>query len=148
MENETILDFNSESTGSLSISTVAASYMKQTAAWGKFLGILGFVFTGLMVVFGIVMAGMMQSLRQDNPVGPYLSVIYLALGVLYFFPSLYLFKYSTKMKNALETKNSEVLTQAFENEKSMYKFMGIMMIVLLGIYALAIVGGIGAAAFF
>jgi hypothetical protein len=142
MENNNIIDMNNESTGSLSITSAAASYLKETAGWGKFLAIVGFVCTGLMVIAGFFVGSMMASMGQENPFGSYFGVIYVALGVLYFFPALYLFKYYDKMKKALATKNTEELTAAFENEKSMFKFMGILMIILLGSYALVFVGAI------
>jgi hypothetical protein len=140
MENENIIDLNHESTGSLSITSTAASYLKETAGWGKFLAIVGFVLTGLMVIAGFFVGSMLASLGQENPLGGSIGIIYVALGALYFFPALYLFKYSTKLKRALATKNAEELAAAFENEKSMFKFMGILMVILLGTYALIFVG--------
>ena len=152
MENENILDLNNQSSAaSLSITEAAMSYLRETAGWGKFLGIMGFILTGLMALLGLFMGAFMQTMTeamgQDNPLGPYIGFIYVVLGLLYFFPSLYLFKYSSKLKRALSSKDSQVLTEAFSNEKSMYKFMGILMIILLGIYALIFVVGIVAAMF-
>jgi hypothetical protein len=93
-----------------------------------------------MVIAGFFVGSMLASLGQENPLGGSIGIIYVALGALYFFPALYLFKYSTKLKRALATKNAEELAAAFENEKSMFKFMGILMVILLGTYALIFVG--------
>jgi hypothetical protein len=41
------------------------------------------------------------------------------------------------------SEDSELITQAFEAQKSMYKFWGILMIILLSIYALIFVVSIG-----
>lgn len=146
MENENIIDFQHETTGSLSVTSTAVSYLKETCGWGKFLAIVGFCFVGLMVIFGIFTGSIFASLGQENPFGGFIGLFYVAIGLLYFFPALYLFKYSTKLKKAIATKNNEVLTEAFENEKSMFKFMGIFTIITLGVYVLAIVGGVLAGA--
>lgn len=63
-------------------------------------------------------------------------MIYALMGLLYFFPAYYLYKFSTQLKTALAAKDSETLTSAFENQKSLYKFMGIFMIIVLGFYVL------------
>ena len=70
-----------------------------------------------------------------------LGVIYIVLGLLYFFPVYYLFKFSTSLKAALLSKNNQLLDSAFENLKSHYKYIGIMMVIVIGIY---IVFGVGA----
>src|SRR5688572_251223 len=101
MENENINDLNQESTGSLSITSTAASYLKETAGWGKFLAIVGFVCVGLMVIGGFFVGSLMATMGQENPLGGSIGIIYIAMGALYFFPALYLFKYSTKLKKAL-----------------------------------------------
>ncbi len=78
--------------------------------------------------------------------GAFLTVLYLAMAVLYFFPIYYLFQFSSKIKAALQTQSSELLEQAFSNLKSHYKFMGILLIIVLGLYAIALIfGGLAAA---
>ena len=73
--------------------------------------------------------------------------IYLVLALIYVFPVLYLFKFSTKMKSPLQTKDNEVLANAFKNLKSHYKFIGVFTIITLSLYILVIVfAGIGALA--
>jgi hypothetical protein len=78
--------------------------------------------------------------------GTFLTVFYLLVALLYFFPVYYLFQFSVKMKAALAQQSSELLQQAFENLKSHYKFMGILMIVVLGFYVIILAfAGLGAA---
>ena len=147
MENE-IIDFNNETSNpSFTISPGAKAYLTETARWGKFLAIVGFILTGLLVILGLFMGTIFDSMGQQNPLGGWIGLFYAAFGLLYFFPSLYLFKYATKLKNAFATRNNEALTSAFENEKSMFKFMGILMIIMLGLYALIFIGGFLFAAF-
>lgn len=134
----------------LSLTTGAKEFLKQSAGWTKFISIVGFVFLGLIVIAalfaGSIMSAAMESSGMAMMGGAFLTVIYLAIAVLYFFPIYYLFQFSAKMKAALEQQSSALLEQAFSNLKSHYKFMGILLIILLAFYAIALVfGGLAAA---
>jgi hypothetical protein len=135
----------------LSLTSAAKTFLSEAAGWTKFLSILGFVFIGLMVIVGLFAGSIISDLMEAQTgtsmmSGAFLTVFYLLFAVLYFFPVYYLFQFSSKMKAALAQQSSELLQQAFENLKSHYKFMGILMIVVLGFYVIALVfAGLGAA---
>lgn len=130
--------------------------LKETASWTYFLSILGFVGIGILVVFGIFFGTIMSAgaLGNANPYANmgvsmgYFGFIYVVMGLIYFFPVLYLFKFSKKMKQALSTKNNEDFKLAITNLKSHYKFMGVFTIVIFSIYILAFIIGLIAAASF
>ena len=61
------------------------------------------------------------------------------MGAIYFVPSWYLLRYARKLKSALASKDSKELTAAFENEKSLYKFWGVLTIVMIAIYAVMLI---------
>ena len=128
-------------------------FLKETSSWTYFLSILGFVGIGLMILFGVFFGTILSDLpRGANPsyelgynLG-YFGFIYIILAVLYFFPVLYLFNFSKKMKNALASKNNEAFEAAFSNLKSHYKFVGILAIVIVSLYVLIFLFGILGAA--
>ncbi|WP_439129353.1 DUF5362 family protein [Polaribacter sp.] len=134
----------------LTLNNASRNFLKETAKWTYFLSIVGFVFLGLMVIFSFFAGALFSSLPNSEimPIdfGPVMTVTYLILALIYFFPILYLFKFSTKMKIALQSKSDEDLAVAFENLKSHYKFVGVFTIIIISIYVLffllAIVGGI------
>jgi len=68
-----------------------------------------------------------------------MTVTYLVLALIYFFPVYYLLQFANKMKKALSTKNEETLTNAFEMLKSHYKFIGVFTIITISLYALLFV---------
>ena len=146
MDNPQIIDDN---LGGFAFSSEIKSYLAETAKWGKFLAIVGFVFIGLMALFGLFFGSFMSNFAGGElfPVSPMIfTVMYLLIAALYFFPVLYLYRFSTKMQVALRLDNERDLTESFSNLKSLYKFMGIMTAVILGIYALLFVfGAIGRA---
>jgi hypothetical protein len=128
----------------------AQDYIKEIAKWATFLAIVGFIFIGFLVLGALGMFAMgatMSSLGNGGAMGPMgamgmlggaaMGVMFLLMAVFYFFPVLYLY-------------NTERLTVAFQNLKSHYKFVGILTIIGMSFYALAIVvsivGGVAAAA--
>lgn len=133
----------------LSLTTAAKAFLKESAGWTKFISIVGFVFLGLLVLIalfaGAFLGEMMGNSGMGAMGGAVVTVIYLLIAALYFFPIYYLFQFSSKMKAALQTQNSEFLEQAFSNLKSHYKFMGILLIIALALYAIAFIfGGLAA----
>lgn len=141
MDNPQIIDDNF---GGSTLNSEIKSYLAETAKWGYFLSIVGFIGIGFMVLAGLFMGSFLGSLGMGamGMVNPAIfTVMYLVLAALYFFPVLYLFKFSTKMKVALRSDNEAELTTSFQNLKSLYKFMGILTAIILGLYALIFVFG-------
>lgn len=132
------------------LSQTAINYLKETAKWAKFLSIVGFVFLGLLGILSFSMIiGFSSMSRFGSGIGAGLGVgmgfAYFLIIALYFFPIYFLYKFSAKTKQALETRNNAMLTEGLENLKSHYKFIGILTIIVLSFYALAIaLGGLGA----
>ncbi|WP_439132181.1 DUF5362 family protein [Polaribacter sp.] len=130
----------------LTVTSKSKSFLKEISSWCFFFSILGFIsillFVVVAVLMGTVYAPMLDLLTQQQGVsnmGTYLMVVYLIVAILYFFPVLYLFKFSRKMKAALATKNDDTLADAFENLKSHFKFIGVMTIIFISLYALLFV---------
>jgi len=126
----------------LQIDHQGSSFLRETAKWSKFLSIVGFVMMGLMLLFlgfaGTTMSTMFASSYGRSTGGGFAQFIILAAFLLiYFFPCLYLYKFATKMQVALRSNDQETLNSSFENLKSCFKFMGILMIIILAIYAVA-----------
>ncbi len=118
--------------------------------WVKFLSILGFVGIGFMLIAAFVMmAGrlMMSSMYyQEELMFTIIAVVYIAMAIAYFFPVLYMFKSTLEISKGIKQNDSISLAAGFKNLKAHFKYMGIMIIVLFGIYLLAIIGVIAFAA--
>ncbi|TCD00325.1 DUF5362 family protein [Pedobacter psychroterrae] len=133
------------------------SYIYETAKWANFLSIVGFVFTALMVLctFGVgaFMSLMNNAMGAANPYAALgtagLTVVLLFCALIYFYPSLLLFKYANAAKKAVLFADQATLSIAMGKMKSFFKFWGILMIVVLAFYGLiflfGIIAGIGAA---
>lgn len=131
----------------------AIFYLAEARKWAKFIAIISFIGIGMLVVMGLVMGLVLNSLTSaagKTPMpfsGSIFMVIYLAIAVLYFFPVYYLFRFSVDMGNALASGSEEVMTSAFGFLKSHYKFIGILMIVSMALGILTIIGAMLAGIF-
>lgn len=129
----------------LNLQPAILGFLKETSTWTYFLSILGFVGIGLMVLGGFFFSVAMSLMPGGNPYEgldidmSYFGLIYIVMALFYFFPVLYLFNFSRKMKSALISNNNEQLTAAFSNLKSHYKFIGIFTIVIISLYVLIFV---------
>ena len=122
-------------------------FLAETAKWAKFLAIVGFVFSGLIVIMAFFIGNLLSSLAPLG--GVYMSsfgvlgtVIYLIVAALIFFPNLFLFNFSRKMQAALRNTDQTSLNASLGSLKSKYKFMGILTIVILSIYLLLFLIGL------
>ncbi len=139
-----ILDSHLNS-GQLAISTEIKSYLKETAKWAKFFAIIGFVFLALFVVLGLTMGTLMANFMPPSEIpganlgAGFFSAYFIAIAALYFFPCYYLLKFANNMKQALASDDQAALAVSFRNLKSCYKFIGILMAIVLGLYAFIII---------
>lgn len=130
----------------LRIDRISKEFLAETAKWANFLSILGFIGLGLMVLVSLFMFVIGTS-SSFMPLGNgiFVGIFYILIAGFYFVPINYLYKFSSNMKNALRTNNQASLTTSFEYIKSHYKFIGILTIVIMGIYILMILWGMFAA---
>lgn len=142
MENfENIQSVNQTLTDDSKIKT----YLLEISKWGKFLAIVGYIGIAVLAIVAIalIVISFITSIKLD--VGLSLGtfgVIYFALAILYYFPVKFLYKFSIQIKKGLESDNNQDITLGFENLKSLFKFTGILTIVILSIYALLLVIGL------
>jgi len=141
--------FSNSEEEKLELNDFSIQHLKETAKWGKFLAIIHFVGIGLIVIIalslGVFLPEINDAMSQgvSMPVaftGTVLMITYLIMAVIMFFPGYYLFKYSVKLKKAIREKNSELLMEAFTNQKSLYKYIGVLSIIMIGLYAIGIIG--------
>ncbi|MEP7165641.1 MAG: hypothetical protein ABI741_13155 [Ferruginibacter sp.] len=139
----------------LQVDAIAAAHLKETAMWAKLLAVVGLVLSILLGIFGVfagtMVANMTRSFGDNTAANPIssgiLTVVYLIIAGVYFFMSLFLFRFAVKMKQALLTSDQEQFNISLLNLKFVYRFMGIIMIIYLAFLVLAMIVGIGAAAF-
>lgn len=149
----------------LNIDQIGKTHLWDAARWARFLSICGFVLLGLMIIYGIAMsvvfANVMSSSENWPPgyerngmsgamglgMGVGMAVFYVICAAVAFFPYLFLFRFATKMKNALLSTDQSILNDSFKNLKILYRYMGILTIIGLVFMAFGILSLFATAAF-
>ena len=132
MENMDLLN------NDLQVSPASQNFLNEAAKWGKFIAIVGFIFCGIMVVVAFFIPTLFMNLPPYNQLGSgftsgmsaAFTVVYLVLALILFFPCLYLYRFSVKMKLALGSVSQENFDTSLQNLKSLLKFYGIFIIVM------------------
>ena len=134
------------------------AHLSEAAKWAKFLAIVGFVMCGLIVLLSFFVGTLFtrtSSRYEDfdgqsfgaSGLGIIITFIYLAIGILYFFPCLFLFRFANHMSAALNTNEQETLNRSFQNLKIMFRYVGILTIIVISLYLLAFFFGMASAVF-
>ena len=129
-------------------------HLNDASPWLRFMGVMGFVTSGMIALGGISslaflpLMGSVWSILPD-PFGSILGSIapamalysfyFLGAAVLSFFPALFTYRFGAKIKNFMQSNSISEMELALQNNKSLWKFNGILMIVSLAIVPITIV---------
>ncbi len=126
----------------------AQYFLHQSGKWARFLGIMGFIGSGLVAIAGLFVGTIMSvfSQYQQTPIpsafGGALGFLYILIGLLCFYISLKLYQFGSGIKDGIEWKNTDQVTKALGKLKSFFKIKGIILICVLSLYVLIIIGAI------
>lgn len=141
----------------LLVSDEAKGYLLEIGKWGNFISIIGFVFIALMIAGGLFFSFIFNSLmsmtemnefsQMPFPMGGF-GLLYVGMAIVYAFPVYYLFNFSQKIKVAVNSNDEKSMNTAFKNLKSHYRFLGILLIVIMSLYLLIFLGALSIASMF
>ncbi|MEQ8474889.1 hypothetical protein [Fulvivirga sp.] len=134
-----------ESNEGVKLTDQSLKNLNETRKWTMFISIVGFVFVALMVLIALFIGSVMSNLPTGSsmPISKgFATVIYLVIAAIYFFPIYYLYKFSSHMKIGIVTKSEQEVEYAFKYLKSHYKFMGILLAIVLVFYIMIFFGSI------
>jgi hypothetical protein len=151
------MDQDQSSLFGMGIDPTSKLHLAEAARWAKFLAIIGFVMCALLILVGIF-AGSIFSIFTSRysssygggadmtaTFGAMFIVIYAIIAVLYFFPCLFLFRFANLMKIALASNDQNTLNTSFQNLKKLFRYVGILTIIALSFYLIALLIGIATA---
>jgi len=138
------------STG-VSSEIVAASTIAQltgTKPWVRFMSVLMWIGVFFMLLaaagMGVVAAIGKGKLAGNSPFGDMqfmaLAVVYAVFAILYIIPAAKLWKYASRIGTLASTRTVADLDAALNAQRGFWKFVGVMMIILLSLYLVAIIG--------
>jgi hypothetical protein len=117
--------------------------LNTTRRWTMFLAIVGFILLGILIVMGIL-TGTFLSFFSPGDKAMITKELLAAIGfivvtILYFFPVLYLLRFSNHMARAVHHMDSMEFAKAIKNLKSFFVFFGILTILALTAYISALI---------
>ncbi len=135
-----------------SVTAVMLAHLRATRPWVRFVSVVGFVMVGMLIVVAILMVGLGTFRHGLGALGgAALGLLYLLIALLYVFPSLFLARYATAIRAFERARDSSSLEAALAAQKSFWRFVGILTLVVLCFYlvvlALAFAAGVLGALF-
>ena len=129
---------NTPETDKIDIDQNALKSLNTLRKWTMFHAILGFIFLGLFVITGVI-AGTFLTAFSIGKSGLGLNelsvfAIVFILAVAYFFPILFLFRFSKYSGHVVQSHNKKDLNKAFKNLKAYFVFLGVVLIICLVLY--------------
>lgn len=143
---------HSSSLFSLSIDPVTKSHLNDTAKWARFLAIAGIVLLSLALIFTILSVTVfpnstysrltVNGVEEEQLTATMKIVLAICITIAFliaFFPMWYLLQFSNQMKKALYNNDQQALNFSFLNIKRYFRYVGIIMMIVLVVYGLAFV---------
>jgi hypothetical protein len=125
----------------LEIPKTVIPVLDRTRKWANFLAIVGFIFSGLILLMGIGIGFIFSKLpgMEQLPFMPgFIGIFYVIIGVINFIAALFLFRFAVNLKNAIKGKDENKFLPAFKNLDNLFQLIGILTIIMLAIYGLVI----------
>jgi len=117
--------------------------LNTTRKWTMFLAISGFIFLGLIIALGLIAGTFLSAFNlNDSTLGIpdlLMIVIFFVLALVYFFPVLFLFRFSKHASNGVATLNSQEFHKAFKYLKRFFIYIGILLIIVFTCYIAALI---------
>ncbi len=123
---------NRASGNSNAVPVAVISALAGTQGWVRFLSVLGFI------CFGLIALAALYTLFYGFG-GVVASLIYMVFAGLYFFPTLKLSQYASRIASLRHTQSERDLVAALEAQRSFWTFVGIVTAIVLGLYVLLFV---------
>lgn len=128
------------------ISETAIQYLRSTRPWVLFLAVLAFIGTAFMALVSIFMFAASALVPADSKmpvfVFPLIGLLYLVLSSLVFLiPGILMMRYSGAIAR-IPFSGQTALEDALARQRTIWKYMGIYMIVVLSLDVLGILAAI------
>jgi heme/copper-type cytochrome/quinol oxidase subunit 2 len=127
----------------IEIGSEVLNKLDSTRKWTTFLSVLGFIFLGLIIVAGLTTSLFLTTFKtQEANLGipeSVMIIIFVVVGAIYFFPVFFLFRFSRNTRDAIQNLDSKKLSKGLNNLRLYFTYTGIMVIVVLSIYVVALI---------
>jgi hypothetical protein len=114
--------------------------------WSYILAVLGMIYVGALLLFTFGLSAFLNMIPMPDDASKMgmtaVSTIYSGLffvqALIYFFPVMFLFKFSSKAKTALLNRDSYLIEQSLKNLRYFFQYIGVLGIIAIVITVLFI----------
>jgi len=123
-----------------------------TKPWVRFMSVLMFIGAGFMLLAAFMMLAMGGTMAATAKTGGAalpagmmsgIAVLYAVFAGVYVYPALKLWKYASRIGALLTTGAMMDLESALNEQRSFWKFLGIMVIAMFVLYFVVIIAAVG-----
>jgi hypothetical protein len=119
------------------VTPLMVEHLRATKPWVRLISIIMFISVGLMFLGGLVMMLMPSPMGMGGGgFGALVGIIYIIMGGLYLAPAYFLHQYASSIGDFVQNGGDSALENALGNQKSFWRFVGILTLVVIVIYAL------------
>jgi hypothetical protein len=112
-------------------------HLQATKPWVRLISIIMFISVGLMFLGGLVMMLMPSPMGMGGGgFGALVGIIYIIMGGLYLAPAYFLHQYASSIGDFVQNGGDSALENALGSQKSFWRFIGILTLVVICIYGL------------
>lgn len=136
------------------ISQGVLAQLAGTKPWVRFISVLMFVGVGFMLLgaVGLTAAAMMGVKNSNSGTFPAGMMVGMAIGYgifafLYIYPALKLWNYANRIAVVAATGSTADLESALSEQRSFWKFLGILILIMLVLYLVILIGMIALGGF-
>lgn len=120
--------------------------LQQLYKWTRFLGIAGSIIAAFILLNGLALFAQPQLAQEalDNMIpglnARSISLVYIVLGFVYIIPMRMLLRFSRQLELYFKREDAAQALEALVSLSSFFKFIGVMVLIVLGLYILTIMG--------
>lgn len=131
------------------VSSVVIEQLARTKAWTRFMSVILWIGSIFLILGGIAMVGIgalggaagggdAMAAMGGAVGGLTIGVIYILMAVLYIYPAVKLGKFSSRVNDLMAAPTESNLAIALNEQRAFWKFVGVMMIIMISLYLIAI----------
>jgi hypothetical protein len=118
-------------------------HLNTTRKWAMFHAIIGFIFLGLILIIGFL-AGTFLTTFSSGVKGSgipesLMFIPVLVIAVVYFFPILFLFRFSKHSSHAIQNLDKLEFNKAIKNLKYWFAYLGVLVIAVFSFYIVVLI---------
>ena len=119
------------------------NHLNTTRKWAMFHAIIGFIFLGLILIIGLLAGTFLTTfssgIKGSGIPESLMFIPVLVIAVVYFFPILFLFRFSKHSSHAIQNLDKLEFNKAIKNLKYWFAYLGVLVIAIFSFYIIVLV---------